>query len=171
MRGTSGARGAGHAEAGNFPREMFAALAVPNFRRYVFCVGLVAAAPTLPTAVAACVLVGAATISFLTTGNSTIQLAAEPDYRGPRCRALVDSPGRQHAGGLADYRRSLRRRRAALGAGTGERRRAWARSFPAPQRRGRMASGCFGTGRHRRYRRTAKAVPCYQAEETRTKAI
>jgi predicted MFS family arabinose efflux permease len=45
-------------------------------------VGLVAAAPTFPTAVAACVLAGTATLMFLTTGNSTIQLAAEPDYRG-----------------------------------------------------------------------------------------
>jgi predicted MFS family arabinose efflux permease len=45
-------------------------------------VGLVAAAPTFPTAVAACVLAGAATLMFLTTGNSTIQLASEPDYRG-----------------------------------------------------------------------------------------
>jgi hypothetical protein len=45
-------------------------------------VGLVVAAPTFPTAVAACVLAGTATLMFLTTGNSTIQLAAEPDYRG-----------------------------------------------------------------------------------------
>ena len=49
---------------------------------YALAVGLVAAAPTLPTAVAGCVLVGAATITFLTTGNSTIQLAADPSYRG-----------------------------------------------------------------------------------------
>ena len=35
MPGKSGARGTGHAEAGNSPREMFAALAVPNFRPYV----------------------------------------------------------------------------------------------------------------------------------------
>ena len=41
-----------------------------------------AAAPTFPAAVAACVLAGVATLLFLTTGNSTIQLAAEPDYRG-----------------------------------------------------------------------------------------
>ncbi|MEV6116314.1 MFS transporter [Streptomyces sp. NPDC052109] len=45
-------------------------------------VGLVAAAPNVATAVAACVLAGAASIIFLTTGNSTIQLASEPDYRG-----------------------------------------------------------------------------------------
>jgi MFS family permease len=49
---------------------------------YAIAVGLVALAPTLPTAVAACVLTGAATITFLTTGNSTIQLASEPDHRG-----------------------------------------------------------------------------------------
>jgi MFS family permease len=45
-------------------------------------VGLVAIAPTLPTAIGACVLAGAASIAFLTTGNSTVQLASEPDYRG-----------------------------------------------------------------------------------------
>jgi predicted MFS family arabinose efflux permease len=28
------------------------------------------------------VLVGAASVTFLTTGNATIQLASEPDYRG-----------------------------------------------------------------------------------------
>jgi MFS family permease len=49
---------------------------------YAIAVGLIALAPTLPTAVAACVLTGAATIAFLTTGNSTIQLASEPDHRG-----------------------------------------------------------------------------------------
>jgi predicted MFS family arabinose efflux permease len=49
---------------------------------YAIAVGLVAVAPTFPTAVAACVLVGVATVLFLTTGNSTIQLASEPDYRG-----------------------------------------------------------------------------------------
>ena len=36
----------------------------------------------LAAAVAACVLAGVATITFLTTGNATVQLAAEPDYRG-----------------------------------------------------------------------------------------
>jgi MFS family permease len=45
-------------------------------------IALLAAAPTFPTAVAACVLVGVATVIFLTTGNATIQLASEPDYRG-----------------------------------------------------------------------------------------
>jgi MFS family permease len=49
---------------------------------YAITMGLLALAPTLPTAVAACVLVGVATITFLTTGNSTIQLASEPDHRG-----------------------------------------------------------------------------------------
>jgi MFS family permease len=49
---------------------------------YAIAVGLVAVAPTFPTAVAACGLVGVATVIFLTTGNSTIQLASEPDYRG-----------------------------------------------------------------------------------------
>jgi MFS family permease len=49
---------------------------------YAIAVGLLAVAPTLPTAIAACILVGAATVTFLTTGNSTIQLASEPGYRG-----------------------------------------------------------------------------------------
>ena len=43
---------------------------------------LLAAAPTLPTAVAACAITGAASVVFLTTGNSTIQLTADPAYRG-----------------------------------------------------------------------------------------
>ena len=49
---------------------------------YAIAVGLVAVAPTLATAVAACVLVGVATVIFLTTGNTTIQLASDPEYRG-----------------------------------------------------------------------------------------
>jgi MFS family permease len=39
-------------------------------------------APTLWTAVGAAALVGLATIFFLTTGNSTVQLASDPHYRG-----------------------------------------------------------------------------------------
>jgi MFS family permease len=49
---------------------------------YAIAVALVAVAPTLPTAIAACVLVGVASVIFLTTGNATIQLASDPDYRG-----------------------------------------------------------------------------------------
>jgi MFS family permease len=49
---------------------------------YAVAVGLLAAAPTLPAAVAACVLTGAASVVFLTTGNSTIQLTSDPAYRG-----------------------------------------------------------------------------------------
>ena len=49
---------------------------------YAIAVGLVAVAPTFPAAVAACGLAGVATVIFLTTGNSTIQLASEPGYRG-----------------------------------------------------------------------------------------
>jgi MFS family permease len=49
---------------------------------YAVTVGLVAAAPTLPTAVLACALTGAASVLFLTTGNATIQLASDPAYRG-----------------------------------------------------------------------------------------
>jgi len=49
---------------------------------YAIAVGLVAVAPTLATAIAACVLVGVASVMFLTTGNATIQLASDPEYRG-----------------------------------------------------------------------------------------
>jgi MFS family permease len=49
---------------------------------YAIAVGLVAVAPTMATAVAACVLAGAASVLFLTTGNATIQLASDPAYRG-----------------------------------------------------------------------------------------
>ena len=41
-----------------------------------------ALAPTLWAAVGASALVGLATILFLTTGNSTVQLASDPHYRG-----------------------------------------------------------------------------------------
>jgi len=49
---------------------------------YAIAVGLVAVAPTRATAIAACVLVGVASVMFLTTGNATIQLASDPEYRG-----------------------------------------------------------------------------------------
>src|SRR6201999_1307483 len=49
---------------------------------YAVAVGLVAVAPTLWAAVLACVAVGVASVTFLTTGNATVQLAAEPSYRG-----------------------------------------------------------------------------------------
>ena len=49
---------------------------------YAIAVGLVAVAPTLATAIAACVLAGVASVIFLTTGNATIQLASDPEYRG-----------------------------------------------------------------------------------------
>jgi MFS family permease len=49
---------------------------------YSFAMALLAVMPDLWSAVGACALVGAATITFLTTGNSTVQLAAEPQYRG-----------------------------------------------------------------------------------------
>jgi MFS family permease len=49
---------------------------------YATAMALLAMAPTLWTAVAAAALVGVATILFLTTGNSTVQLASNPQYRG-----------------------------------------------------------------------------------------
>jgi MFS family permease len=80
-----GALGAG-AVAGGLYAARSARTGVARLRRaalgYAIAVGLVAIAPTFPTAVAACGLVGVATVMFLTTGNSTIQLASEPGYRG-----------------------------------------------------------------------------------------
>ena len=42
----------------------------------------VALAPTLPAAVVALALAGAASITFLATGNTTLQLASDPRFRG-----------------------------------------------------------------------------------------
>ena len=72
---------AGGLYAARYARTGTARLAMASVL-YALSVGFVAVAPTLPVAVAACVLTGAASIVFLTTGNSTIQLASEPDYRG-----------------------------------------------------------------------------------------
>ena len=78
---------------------------MPNFRRYVggqslsligtgvgrlsrvaggyaLAIGLLAAMPDLWSAVAACTLVGLATVLFLTTGNATVQLASGPPLPG-----------------------------------------------------------------------------------------
>ena len=41
-----------------------------------------AAAPTLPLALVGMALVGASSVAFLSTGNSTLQLAADPQMRG-----------------------------------------------------------------------------------------
>jgi MFS family permease len=49
---------------------------------YAGAMTLLAFSPTLPAAVAAAFLVGAASIAFLTAGNSTIQLVAPPQMRG-----------------------------------------------------------------------------------------
>jgi MFS family permease len=43
---------------------------------------LAAAAPTLPIAVVALTVVGASSVTFLATGNSTLQLASDPRFRG-----------------------------------------------------------------------------------------
>jgi MFS family permease len=45
-------------------------------------IGLATLAPTLPAELAALAFVGWASISFMATGNSTLQLAAEPSMRG-----------------------------------------------------------------------------------------
>jgi len=49
---------------------------------YAVAMALLAHSPTLRAGVAAAFLVGTASIAFLTTGNSTIQLAAPPQMRG-----------------------------------------------------------------------------------------
>jgi len=49
---------------------------------YAVAMGLLAVMPSLWSAVVTCALVGLVTILFLTTGNSTVQLAADPRYRG-----------------------------------------------------------------------------------------
>jgi len=116
-----GALGAG-AVAGGLYAARSARTGVARLARaalgYAIAVGLVAAAPTFPTAVAACVLVGVATVIFLTTGNATIQLASDPEYRGrvtalwsmalvgttpigsPVIGALSDAAGPRYALGL-----------------------------------------------------------------------
>ncbi|WP_165959954.1 MFS transporter [Nonomuraea longispora] len=80
-----GALGAG-AVAGGLVAVWSSRMGVQRLAKIAFCyaiaVGLVAAAPTLPFAVAACVLVGAASILFLTTGNATVQLESDPAFRG-----------------------------------------------------------------------------------------
>jgi MFS family permease len=43
---------------------------------------LAAAAPTLPLEIAMLVLVGATSVAFISTGNATVQLAANPVMRG-----------------------------------------------------------------------------------------
>jgi MFS family permease len=85
---------------------------------YAIAVGLLAVAPTPVTAIAACVLAGVASVMFLTTGNATIQLASDPEYRGrvtalwsmalvgstpigsPVIGALSDTAGPRYALGL-----------------------------------------------------------------------
>jgi MFS family permease len=85
---------------------------------YAVAVGLVAAAPTLATAIAACTAAGGASVIFLTTGNATLQLASDPEYRGrvtalwslalvgsttigaPVIGALSDTAGPRYALGL-----------------------------------------------------------------------
>jgi MFS family permease len=72
---------AGRLYAARYARTGVSRLAAASIL-YALAVGFVAIAPTLPFAITACVLAGGASIAFLTTGNSTIQLASEPDFRG-----------------------------------------------------------------------------------------
>ena len=63
---------------------------------------------SVAAAVPLLLVVGFASIIFLTTGNSTIQLLAEPSYRGPDHGALVDGVCRQHADRRNHHRRDRR---------------------------------------------------------------
>jgi MFS family permease len=66
---------AGHGHTGLRPLTVAAAL----FGAAILATAL---APTLAVAVIALTLVGAASVSFLATGNTTLQLASEPRFRG-----------------------------------------------------------------------------------------
>lgn len=66
---------AGHARTGIAPLT-WAALGFGG------AIGLVALAPTLPLVVIALVVTGAASVTFLATGNTTLQLTSDPRYRG-----------------------------------------------------------------------------------------
>jgi MFS family permease len=81
LAGLGGGAVAGGLYAARCARTGVARLALASVF-YALSVAFVAIAPTLPVAIGACVLAGAASIMFLTTGNSTVQLASEPDYRG-----------------------------------------------------------------------------------------
>ena len=69
---------------------------------------LLAIMPTVWSAVIACVLVGAASVLFLTTGNATVQLAADPGYRGRVKKFTIPCPATTHSPG-EDRQRQLRR--------------------------------------------------------------
>ncbi len=81
LAGLGGGAVAGGLYAARYARTGVARLALVSVL-YALSVGFVAIAPTLPIAIGACALAGAASIAFLTTSNSTIQLASEADYRG-----------------------------------------------------------------------------------------
>lgn len=49
---------------------------------FAACIALAAAAPTVPLELAALLLVGGSSVSFLSIGNSTLQLGAAPQMRG-----------------------------------------------------------------------------------------
>ena len=66
-----------------------------------------AAAPTAGVAVAALFVVGATSVTFLATGNTTLQLAADPRFRGPGDGPLGRRLPRQHASRRAHHRRGL----------------------------------------------------------------
>jgi MFS family permease len=81
LAGLGGGAVAGGLYAARYARTGVARLALASVF-FALSVAVVAVAPTLPIAIGACVLAGATSIAFLTTSNSTIQLASEPDYRG-----------------------------------------------------------------------------------------
>ena len=115
---------AGHGRTGLRPLTVAAA---------VFGVAILgaAAAPTLPVALVAMALVGAASITFLATGNTTLQLTSEPAFRG-RVMALWtmaflgSTPiGAPIIGAISEY--ASPRAGLLLGSGVPDRRRHWSR--------------------------------------------
>ena len=100
----------------------------------VYMVAMLATAATGSVAAAAVLLVvvGFASIIFLTTGNSTIQIAAAPGLPRTRHRTVVDGVCRQHADRRHDHRRDRSRQ-------------------PSPRARRRRRR--LRRGRHHRHRR------------------
>ena len=123
-------------------------------------IALLAVAPTLPVAIAALVLVGAASITFLARANTTLQLSSDPAHAGPGDGPVDGGLPRQHADRRADHRLDRAVHRAPVGPGDGvhvvlrrrrSRRLADVVHRPAVLDRGggryRLSSGASGSGR------------------------
>ena len=120
---------------------------------------LAAAAPSLPIELVAMTIVGAASVTFLAVGNSTLQLAARPDMRGRvmslwAVAFLGTTPHRR-----PDRRLRVRARRRPRGPADGRRRvhprRGAGSAVLSP--RGRSASAARASGRPGRPERHKRA--------------